>query len=105
MGIDFNLKIRCPVDVGDKVYTLFRGYPFKVLSIEFYYTLEGDEDVAFGEAHYSFKAKSLGPIGTICYWNDEDFNKTVFPTPEEAEEAETNWLNDDTHIIRGSGPL
>lgn len=105
MGLDFNLKIRCPVNVGDKVYALFREEPLKVLSIEFYYTIEGDEEVAFGEAHYCLKAKSLGPIGTVCYWGDEDFNKTFFLTPEEAKEAETNWLNDDTHIIRGSGPL
>lgn len=105
MGLDFNLKISCPVDVGDEVYTLFREEPLKILSIEFSYIIEGDEEVAFGEAHYCLKAKSLGPIGTICYWDDEDFNKNFFLTSEEAKEAETNWLNDDTHIIRGSGPL
>lgn len=105
MGLDFNLKIRCPVNVGDKVYTLFREEPCKVLNIEFYCTIDGDEEIAFGEAHYCFAAKSLGPIGAIYYWDDEDFNKIFFLTPEEAKEAETNWLNDDTHIIRGSGPL
>lgn len=104
MGLDFNLKISCPVDVGDEVYALFREEPCKVLSIEFYYTIEGDEEIAFGEAHYRLKAKSLGPIGTVCYWGDEDFNKTFFLTPEEAKEAETNWLNN-TQPIRGSGPL
>ena len=104
MAIDFNLKISCPVNVGDKVYALFREEPLKVLSIEFYYTIEGDEEVTFGEAHYCLKTKPLGPIGTIYYWWDEDFNKTFFLTPEEAKEAETNWLNN-TPVIRGSGPL
>lgn len=91
--------------MGDEVYTLFRKEPLKILSIEFYYAIERDGGVTFGEAHYCLKAKSFGPIGTVCYWGDEDFNKTFFLTPEEAKEAETNWLNDDTHIIRGSGPL
>lgn len=104
MGLDFNLKISCPVDVGDKVYALFRKEPLKVLSIEFYCLIERDEEVALREAHYCLKTKSLGPIGTICYWDDEDFNKTFFLTSEEVKEAETNWL-DNTPAIRGSGPL
>ena len=104
MAIDCNLKISCPVNVGDKVYALFREDPLKILSIEFYCTIEGDEEVAFREAHYCLKTKSLGPIGTIYYWWDEDFNKTFFLTPEEAKEAETNWLNN-TPVICGSGPL
>lgn len=104
MGIDFNLKIHCPVDVGDIIYPLFRG-PCKITKVEVYYTLERGANETLKETRYRLVARPTEGARPHYYWGDEDFNKVIFLTPEEAKQAETNWLNDDTHIIRGSGPL